>query len=88
MAKMNRRGKAIGFAVYPDLLERLETAPPAETVDALLYYAPDCSLTVLAAAVEEMTGRGMTVKALPAGSQPVDCKAVYRLEGNEVREDA
>lgn len=88
MAKMNRRGKAIGFAVYPDLLERLEAAPAEEPVDAVLYYGPECDLTVLSGAVEELTGRGMSVKVLPEGTVCCECKTVYRMIGNEVREDA
>ena len=88
MEKMDRRGKAIGFAVYPDLLERLEMKRPEETVDAVLLYEQDSDLTLLTEAVEELTGRGMSVKVLPAGSQTADSVAVYRLIGNEVREDA
>lgn len=88
MKKMDRRGKAIGFAVYPDLLERLQSGQPEETCDAVLLYEKDCDLTVLTGAVEELTGRGMSVKVLPVGSQIAGNVAVYRLIGNEVREDA
>ena len=88
MAKMNRRAKAIGFAVYPDLLERLEAQPPEEGVDAVLLYTPGCDLQTLSSAAEELVARGMRLKVLPEGAQTGGCKTVYRLDGNEVREDA
>lgn len=88
MAKMNRRAKAIGFAVYPDLLERLEAQPPEDGLDAVLLYTPGCDLQVLSKAAQELVARGMRVKVVPNGTQTVGCKAIYRLEGNEVREDA
>ena len=88
MAKMNRRAKAIGFAVYPDLLERLEAQPPEDGFDAALLYTPGCDLQVLSKAAQELVARGMRVKVVPNGTQTVGCKTIYRLEGNEVRVDA
>lgn len=88
MAKMNRKAKAIGFAVYPDLLDRLEDLPPSEGVDALLLYTPDCDLKMLSRAAEELIARGMRVKVVPEGTRTDGYKAVYRITGNEVHEDA
>ena len=88
MAKMHRRGKAIGFAVYPELLDRLGEEQPAETPEAALVYACDADLTVLSKAVEELTGRGIRVRALPAGADTAAYETVYTLEGNEVHQNA
>jgi len=88
MQKMNRRGKAIGFAIYPDLLERLQKQQTKETTDAALLYDDTSDLTVLCAAVEELIARGMTVKVLPVGSAVSENVTVYRLEGNEVKGNA
>lgn len=88
MAKMNRSAKAIGFAVYPDLLERLEAQPREDGVDAVLLYTPGCDLQTLSNAARELVARGMRLKVVPEGTQTDACKAIYRLEGNEVREDA
>ncbi|MBR4864420.1 MAG: ATP phosphoribosyltransferase regulatory subunit [Oscillospiraceae bacterium] len=88
MANMGRPDKAIGFAIYPELLERLETATQKTVMDAVLLYAPGADLTALCAAVEALAEKGMTVKALPEGSQLPECRAVYKLEGNEVKEYA
>ena len=88
MANMGRPDKAIGFAIYPELLERLETATQKTVMDAVLLYAPGADLTALCTAVEALAEKGMTVKALPEGSQLPECRAVYKLEGNEVKEYA
>ena len=88
MQKMNRKAKAIGFAIYPDLLERLEKPEEKATTDAVLVYEQGSDLTALAAAVEELTARGQTVKVLPAGTPVAEGVAVYRLEGNEVKGNA
>ena len=88
MTKMGRNGKAIGFAIYPDFLDRLAESLPKAKTDAALLYSPESDLTAISTAVEELIGRGMTVKVLPAGSDVTGCEAVYRLEGKEVREDA
>jgi ATP phosphoribosyltransferase regulatory subunit len=88
MQKMNRRGKAIGFAIYPDLLERLQQQQTKETTDAVLLYDDTSNLTALCAAVEELIARGMTVKVLPAGTLLTENVTVYRLEGNEVKGNA
>ena len=88
MKKMNRTGKAIGFAVYPDLLDRLTEDGPATGWDVAVLYEDNADLAVLSAAVEDFAAKGMTVKVLPVGSNTAQCKKAYRLEGNEVREDA
>ncbi len=88
MANMGRPDKAIGFAIYPELLERLEAAPTQNATDAVLLYPVGADLTALCKAAEELNGRGMTVKVLPEGSPLPACKAFYKLEGNEVKEYA
>mgnify|MGYP002514574307 CR=1 FL=1 len=88
MANMGRPDKAIGFAIYPELLERLEAEPQKTATDCVLLYASGANLTALCAAAEDLTGRGMTVKVLPEGSALPACKTVYKLEGNEVKEYA
>ena len=88
MEKMNRRAKAIGFAIYPDLLERLAQQEQREKTDAVLLYGADSDLTAVTAAVEELVGRGMTVKVLPAGARVETSAQIYRMEGNEVKGNA
>lgn len=85
MAKMHRKGKAIGFALYPDLLERLEIPRENREPDVVLLYEENADLIALASAVAAFSEKGLAVKAQPAGTKvPLDCKA-YKLEGNEVK---
>lgn len=88
MANMGRPDKAIGFAIYPELLERLEQAPQKAVMDAVLLYTPGADLATLAPAVEALAAQGRRVKVLPDGSPLPECQSVYKLEGNEVKEYA
>ncbi len=86
MKKMKRSGGAIGFAIYPELLERLFPASTAEEVDAVLVYPQDASLDALARAVAQLNGQGLRVCAQPEGSCYSTNAVCYVLEGNEVKE--
>lgn len=83
MQKMNRTGKAIGFALYPDLLERLFLEKD-ETVDAVLYYDETSDISRIVTAVEDFRQRGIRVIAQPGQGYPFSGKS-YRLVGNEVK---
>ena len=85
MAKMKRSGKAIGFALYPDLLERLTVPTRTYDVDAVLVYDETAELTAVAAAVESLTQKGMRVSAQPGSRGDIRAARCYRLEGNEVK---
>lgn len=85
MEKMNRRGKAIGFALYPDLLKRLMPGEQSTDVDAVLYYEEDAALTQLAAAVAKLAEQGLRVSAQPGSACNLRAQKYYRLEGNEVK---
>ena len=84
MEKMGRTGKAIGFALYPDLLERMQTCCQQEA-DAVLYYEACAPIEDVAAAVSQLKEQGMTVCAQPAGTGTLRCTQRYFLKGNEVR---
>lgn len=86
MERMHRREKAIGFALYPDLLERLEPAKTVQPMDAVLIYPASADLAAVAAAVAGLQEQGLQVSAQPdTGAWPDDCTKLYTLEGNEVR---
>ena len=70
MRKMGRNAGAIGFAVYLDLLERLETARDKFDVDTVLLYDEATDLAALAEAMRELgdtKGGAMAVKVIPEG---------------------
>lgn len=86
MGKMGRKAKAIGFALYPDLLERMATGGEENACDCILLYDKDASLQKIAEAVETLTNTGMSVKAKPAGSAAEGCEKVYELTNEGVKE--
>jgi len=84
MARMHRKEKAIGFAVYPDLLERLEPAKAALKPDAVLLYPENALLASVAAGVAALSAKHTGVSAQPM-TQKLPDGNVYVLEGNEVK---
>lgn len=86
MAKMGRNDQAIGFALYPNLLERLAVPQDNSGADGILLYDEDAPLCAIAAAVDALVKQGIAVKALPSGSDTGDSVKVYRLRGNTVKE--
>ncbi|MBQ8360174.1 MAG: ATP phosphoribosyltransferase regulatory subunit [Oscillospiraceae bacterium] len=85
MARMNRRGKAIGFALYPDLLERLITREQTADVDAVLLYDENADLCAVANAMENLTKQGVTVSAQTVVRKTEFRGQIYQLAGNEVK---
>ncbi len=63
MQRMGRRSGAIGFALYLDLLEGLDTASPAHDVDVLVLYDSTTPPAAVAAAVARLQNEGKTVSA-------------------------
>ena len=63
MARMGRSARAIGFAIYLDLLEGLSPSSAGYDVDVLLLYSEDTDVELLARKVGELTEQGMTVSA-------------------------
>ena len=70
MRRMGRKARAIGFALYLDMLEGLEGAERAWDVEVLLLYGETASPEAVAAAVRALTDEGYSVsaqKAVPEG---------------------
>jgi ATP phosphoribosyltransferase regulatory subunit len=88
MQRFGKKSGAIGFAVYLDLLERLEAPRRAYDVDVLLVYDETAGPEALAAAVRSLTEAGRSVRAVKGGREPENIKYRYlatfrdgRLEG-------
>ena len=78
MRKMNRKSSAIGFAVYMDLLERLEQEEDAYDVDTVLLYA-DEPIARISAAAKAIADNGKTVavyRQIPDGLRCREVKTV------------
>ena len=82
MKKMKRNGRAIGFALYPDLLERLICQKP-EVVDTVLYYDETADIATIAAAIDDFASKGIRIVA-QRGEPEKNHGKCYRVVNNEV----
>ena len=82
MEKMKRTDKAIGFAIYPALLELLQQ-PQTQQQNEVLYYEEDAPLETIVEALASLKGKRKQVSAQP-GPAPAGATG-YQLIGNEVR---
>lgn len=81
LRKMGRKGKAVGFALYVDLLTRLEQTRPGYDVDNLLLCGDQPAAEIIAAAEKlRETGSVLTAAALP---RQRTWRRLYRLEKGE-----
>ena len=84
MSKMKRTDRAIGFAVYTDLLERLEQPGEDFDVDVVLLYEDDANLSDIRTHARLLSQQGRSVLVLRTMPQDIRCKKVLKLSGNEV----
>lgn len=62
MKKMGKRAGAIGFAVYLDMLERLDSESEKYDVDTVLLYDSGSDMAQVARAAERMRAEGRSVR--------------------------
>ena len=63
---MGRNCRAVGFAIYMDLLERLSDGPRPFDVDTLVLYDERADIMALTKAVNRLTSGNVMINA-PAG---------------------
>lgn len=80
MRKMKKEGRAIGFAVYLDLLERLDEETQAFDADVMLLYDAAASAAEISTAVNGFQNENKTVFAASKPTGRIKAKEVYRLE--------
>ncbi len=85
MEKMGKKGGAIGFAVYPDLLEELYSAPNKYDVDAVLLYDGETDLAKLKNTVEKLTNDGYSVSVQKAVPEKLRYKKLLKIVEGEVK---
>ena len=85
LRKMKRTDRAIGFAVYTDLLERLEQPVSQYDVDTVLLYDDSASLSAIRQQAQALTAQGGSVMVLRAKPDAVRCRQLMKLTGNEVQ---
>ena len=85
MRKMNRTDRAVGFAVYTDLLDRLEEPTPEYDVDTVLLYDDTTSLAAIRQQAQALTAQGLSVMVLRSMPETVRYRQLMKICGNEVK---
>lgn len=84
MQKMKRRSGAIGFAVYMDMLERLEDAPTEYDVDTLLLYDENSDLSAIQSHMKALTENGCSVMVQRQIPENIKYRCLLKLQNGEV----
>ncbi len=80
MRKMNRKSGAIGFAVYMDALERLDTQRNAYDVETVLLYEDGTSLAAIQAMVQSFREKGESVMVQRSLPENIRCRQVITVQ--------
>jgi ATP phosphoribosyltransferase regulatory subunit len=85
MDKLGRRSRAVGFAVYLDMLDRL--GPPSSEYDAdvMLVYDTEADVKEIRDAIDCFVSAGKTVAAVTAADRSLNCREAYKLSNGEVK---
>ena len=84
MKKLGRKAGAIGFAVYMDMLERLEKEENSRDVDVVLLYDQTASVEQISQQVKALTAQGNRVLAQPNKPAGVRYGKLLKLQSGEV----
>ena len=84
MQKMGRKSGAIGFAVYIDLLQRLNSADKKYDVDTLLIYNEGCDIAKLLEAVATL-GKEGSVSAQKQIPDKFTYRRLMKFDGKDLR---
>lgn len=85
MRKMKRADRTIGFAVYMDLLERLEQRSGEFDVDAVLLYDASAPLSAIRQQAQALTGQGLRIMVRQTKPDTIRYKQLLKLCGSEVQ---
>ena len=84
MRKMHKSSRAIGFAVYLDLLERFVPKEQDDAIDTLLIYQPGDPLEKIRTIADSLRAQGHSVAVQKQEPQHFACKNVVSLSECEV----
>ncbi len=85
MKRMGRSSRAVGFAVYLDMLERLYDVQESDDTQAVLLYNETDSITAIQTAVAKLTAQGLRVIAAKTVPTERRIGQVWILKDNEVK---
>lgn len=80
MEKMHRKSRAIGFAVYLDMLERFQETHKEYDVDAVILYKDGASLCDITNATDAITAEGKSVLAVSSVPEKLKYRQLYTLQ--------
>ena len=80
MEKMKKSSKAIGFAVYLDLLERFEKTDKKFDVDVVLVQDDNADIASLNDAISLLTSNGKSVMAQKCVPEKIKYKQLLKLQ--------
>ena len=83
MARMGKKAKAIGFAVYMDALEKLLEGRDEYNVDVALVYDEDSSMSEVLRKAEEIRKSGRSVSTMKKIPQKLNSSEVVYVKGGE-----
>lgn len=84
MKKLGRSSGAIGFAVYLDMLNRMNEAAPEFDVDTVLLYDEKADVSEVGTAVKMLADEGKSVTAQRSVPKKVRYRQLARLEKGQV----
>lgn len=84
MRKMNRKSDAIGFAIYIDRLERLESTLRQYDVDTVILYDDTVSITEVMAYAGQLRKTGISVMLQSQKPKAIQYRQLIKFNGSEV----
>ena len=81
LRQLGREGGAVGFAVYMDLLERLEGPEEEFDGDVLLLYGPETPAPAVLQRAEELRRDGQRVRTERRAPEGLRFRRTERMEG-------
>lgn len=89
MQKMHKKSKAIGFAVYLDMIERLDKSEQGYDVDSLILYDETSDLSAIADAVKLFSDNGKTVMVQKSIPEKIKYRQLLKIgeKGVEILEN-
>lgn len=85
MRKMDRSDRAIGFAVYMDMLERLEQPDEGYDVDTVLLYDDTTPLLVIRQTAKQLSQQGTRITVQRTIPEGIRYRQLVKLTNGEVQ---
>ena len=85
MSRMHENSKAIGFAVYLDMLEDLYNDEREYDADIMLVYSKNCDSAELRETVDKLIDSGKSVIVTNKESNSFSCRCKMIFDGKEVK---